>query len=271
MDWIQGNKFQEIATYTYAPEVLLKHDYAKIPNNLDIEKLKDGDIIYCAGFIVYKKALLELIKDTKQVVLISHNCDEGIDDSFEVPDNVIKWYGQNIKVVHPRIESIPTGLGNNRWQPKKMKKEKLLKKATEKKTFRNLVYMDHRTWNNPKERIRPYEVLGNKPFVTSFTDNHMVSYEMYIDNVYNHRFVVSPEGNGVQTHRTWEAMYLRSIPIEKKNINNTFYTDLPICFVDDWEQVTESFLINWLIDNQDRKWNMDMLYFQYWKDKILNT
>ena len=271
MDWVQGNKFQEIATYTFAPEVLDKHDYAKIPNNFDIKKLKDRDIIYCVGFLYYKKALLELIKDTKDVIIITHNCDEGIDDSLAVPDNVIKWYGQNVKVVHPKIESIPTGLENDRWQPLRNKKEKLFLKSEWTKTFKNLVYMDHRIHTNLKERVRPYKVLSDKPFVTVITDNNIVSYETYIDNVYRHRFVISPEGNGVQTHRPWEAMHLRSIPIEKKNINNTFYTDLPICFVDDWEQVTEEFLINWLIDNQDRKWNMDMLYFQYWKDKILNT
>ena len=33
-----------------------------------------------------------------------------------------------------------------------------------------------------------------------------------------------------------------SIPIELRNLNNRFYIDLPICFVDDWKEVTESFL-----------------------------
>ena len=30
-------------------------------------------------------------------------------------------------------------------------------------------------------------------------------------------YVVCPEGNGIDTHRLWEALYLRTIPIMQKN------------------------------------------------------
>ena len=59
-----------------------------------------------------------------------------------------------------------------------------------------------------------------------------------------------------------------SIPIEKRNINNQFYTDLPICFVDQWEEVTESFLIKEYTRIKEGVWNMEKLGFDYWKDKI---
>ena len=32
----------------------------------------------------------------------------------------------------------------------------------------------------------------------------------------NYMFVICPEGNGIDTHRMWEALYLRTIPIIKK-------------------------------------------------------
>jgi hypothetical protein len=268
MDWIQGDRFIDICNYIFAPEKLDKHDYAKRRNTLDVGSLKDGDIIFCTGFSYYKRALLEKIKDTKQLILVSHNCDEGIDDSFVVPDNIIKWYGQNIKVAHPKIESIPTGLENDRWFPKKHKKGRMVAKKREDRSLINLVYMDHRIYCNPKERVRPYEILGKKPFVTAITDDNVVSFDTYIHYMHNHKFIISPEGNGVQTHRPWEALYMGCVPIERKSINNSFYEDLPICLVDDWDQITEEFLINWLIENQDRKWNMEKLKFSYWKDKI---
>ena len=268
VDWVLGDKFQQVATFTFAPPVLNRHDYAQIPNTFDANKLKDGDIVYCVGFYYYKHELLKAIKDTKEVILISHNCDEGIDSQFEVPDNVIKWYGQNIKVMHPKIESIPTGLENVRWFPQVKKKEKMLAKLKERRDILNLVYMDHRIYSNPAERVRPYEILGNKPFVTSITEKNIVPFDTYLHYIYNHKFVISPEGNGVQTHRPWEVLHMGSIPIERRNVNNTFYEDLPICFVDDWEEVTENFLCNWLIENRGKKWNMDKLNFSYWKDKI---
>jgi hypothetical protein len=270
-DWIVGNKFIDICKYIYAPAILSKWDYAKRTNTLDIEKLEDGDIIFCTGFISYKQELLNIIKDTKKVILVSHNCDEGIDGSFEIPSNVIKWYGQNIKVVNPKIESIPTGLENERWFPKKEKKKKMLAQMQEKRSLINLVYMDHRIYCNPKERVRPYEILGKEPFVTAVTEENIVSFDIYLHYIYNHKFVISPEGNGVQTHRPWEVLYMGSIPIERRNVNNMFYEDLPICLVEDWDQVTEEFLLNWLIENQDRQWNMEKLKFSYWKEKICTS
>jgi hypothetical protein len=60
-----------------------------------------------------------------------------------------------------------------------------------------------------------------------------------------------------------------TIPIEKKNINNQFYTDLPILFVNDWEEVTESLLQDEYERIIHMEWNFEMLNFSYWKDKIL--
>ena len=93
----------------------------------------------------------------------------------------------------------------------------------------------------------------------------------YIDKIYNHKFVLSPEGNGTDTHRTWEILYLKSIPIEKRNINNQFFTDLPICFVDDWEEITEDFLNKEYDRINSIKWNLEKLDFNYWKNKILSN
>jgi hypothetical protein len=59
-----------------------------------------------------------------------------------------------------------------------------------------------------------------------------------------------------------------SIPIEKININNKFYADLPICFVEDWEQVTEKFLEKEYERITNLIWNHSKLGFEYWKEKI---
>jgi len=88
--------------------------------------------------------------------------------------------------------------------------------------------------------------------------------------VKKHKFVLCPEGNGTDTHRTWETLYVGSIPIEKRNINNSFYQDLPICFVDSLSEINEDFL-NYEFDRiKNTKWNLDKLNFSYWKDKIIN-
>jgi hypothetical protein len=131
--------------------------------------------------------------------------------------------------------------------------------------------MNFNILTNTAQRVPPYELLKDKSWVTTFMGQNGYKVDEYIDNIYNHKFVLCPEGNGMDTHRTWETLYLGSIPIEKKNINNQFYTDLPIMFVDNWEEVNEDFLETAFPMFEKQTWNMKKLTFEYWKNKILNT
>jgi hypothetical protein len=84
-------------------------------------------------------------------------------------------------------------------------------------------------------------------------------------------FVLSPEGNGIDTHRLWEALVIGTIPIEKRNINNSFYSDLPICFVNKWSDITLDFLEKEYIRIKSTNYDLNKLTFSYWKDKINGT
>lgn len=268
MDWITGEKFQNIGDFTYAPPLKSSSDYNNLPNTLNMT-IKDNDSIYTHG--LYINELLNIVRFiNKQVIIITHNCDYNIGSNYIVPDNVIKWYGQNINVINPKIESIPIGLENPWWFIEEHKKDKMLLKLETEKSFYNLVYVNHNIETNPNKRIKPYEVLRGKSFATVRSGLNGSGFDDYLDNIYNHKFVVCPEGNGIDTHRTWECLYMNTIPIEKRNINNQFYTDLPICFVDDWDELTETFLENEYTRITNTKWNMDKLQFEYWKNKIKN-
>jgi hypothetical protein len=267
IDWITGEKFQNVGDFTFAPPKRVGGDYNKVPNTLDLELVKDGDIIYTHG--LYARELLNVIRETdKNVYIVTHNCDWNIDASFIVPNNVIKWYGQNINVINPKIESIPIGLENPWWFVETRKKEKMMDMLQTQKSIRNLVYVNHNISTNPSQREAPYQILKDKSFATLKYGLNGQGFDEYLDDIYHHQFVVCPEGNGIDTHRTWETLYMGSIPIEKRNINNQFYTDLPICFVDKWEDITEEYLERWLIGYGWQTWNLDKLQFKYWKNKI---
>lgn len=132
-----------------------------------------------------------------------------------------------------------------------------------------MVYVNHNTGTNPL-REAPYKVLEGQPWATVERGRNGVNISHYFDNLYNHPFVICPEGNGIDTHRTWECLYLNTIPIVKRNINIEFYKDLPICFVDSWEEVTEIFLFEEFKRMATAKWNLDKLNFDYWKNLIQN-
>lgn len=268
MDWIQGDKFKALTPLTYSPTVKAPGDYDNLENTLDISKLSDVNLVYT--HTIYAKQLFEVIAGVKNTfVIITHNADINVDSTFILPGNVIKWYTQNVNVTDSRIESIPIGLENDRWFKGLKKKEKMEGLLTKPKKIRNWVYMNHNINTNMVKRAVPYYYLENKYFVSSRHGMNGHNFDEYIDNVYHHRFVICPEGNGLDTHRTWEALYLGTIPIEKKNINNQFYKDLPISFVRNWDEVTEDFLAEEYARITTKEWNLDKLKFEYWKNKIL--
>ena len=264
--FITGNKFKSLADFTFAPSVKRGDDYYNLPNTYDPEKIKNGDIIYTDTG--YALEFLEAVKSLdKQIILITHNGDTNID--IAPTDNIIRWYTKNVNIIHPRIESIPIGLENEIWFPERQKKQRILAKLNEPRNYRNLVYMNHSIATNPVPRGRLYQLYESEPWVTSVRgSNGFGHYDEYIDNVYNHKFMICPEGNGIDVHQPWECLYVGTIPIQKRNINNSFYTDLPICFVDNWEDLTEEFLEAEFIRIKACIWNMEKITFKYWENRI---
>jgi hypothetical protein len=259
-DFIVGEKFYTVADFIYSTDNI--EDYNKLVSTFDITKLKELNIVYL--HTMYKDYFFEMIKNLEnKFIVVTHNSDMSA-DNVDIPKNVIKWYSQNVNVKDDRLESLPIGLENSRWFPEIKKQSKIIEKVRTAKNIRNLVYMSHNVNTNIKERTLVFNVLKDKKFVT----NQSTNFDLYIDNIYNHKFVICPEGNGIDTHRTWETLYLGSIPIEKRNINNQYYTDLPICFVDNWEEVTEDFLNKEWERITQGSWNLAKLNFQYWKKRI---
>ena len=58
-------------------------------------------------------------------------------------------------------------------------------------------------------------------------------------------FVVSPHGNGLDCHRTWESLVLGNIVIVKRSSLDPLYEGLPVVIVDDWRQITSENLKLW--------------------------
>jgi hypothetical protein len=53
-----------------------------------------------------------------------------------------------------------------------------------------------------------------------------------------HAFVASPHGNGLDCHRTWEALALGCIPIVKRSPIDKVFQGLPVWIVGSWKEVT---------------------------------
>lgn len=61
-------------------------------------------------------------------------------------------------------------------------------------------------------------------------------------NMTQFAFVLSPFGNGMDCHRTWEALLCGCIPIVRTNVFKELFEGLPVLIVDRWEDITPSLL-----------------------------
>ena len=251
MDFIQGEKFMSIADNT--------------------------KIFYCNTHDVNN--FFNNINFGHEFILISHNSDgkimNGDNDVFphanikNIPRNLKRWFGQNVVCTHDKIESIPIGLENSQWFPAIEKIKKLSSITNTTKNIKNLVYLNFNITNNIPERQPLYDMMKDKNYVTTEYGRNGLSFDSYLDNLYNHKFMVCPEGNGTDVHQPWESLYINTIPIQKKNQNNSNWRELPICWLDNWSQMEDESFLN---DEYERitnvKSNTSKMYFSYWEEKI---
>jgi hypothetical protein len=87
----------------------------------------------------------------------------------------------------------------------------------------------------------------------------------------SYKFVGAVRGNGVDTHRLWEALYRGNIPIVQRDAwaSSLSSLDLPILMVDEWKadmisEITKSSLHR--VSSQ----KIPSLWIGYWQDEIRN-
>jgi len=81
-------------------------------------------------------------------------------------------------------------------------------------------------------------------------------------------FVLSPFGNGMDCHRTWEALLCGCIPIVRSYVFRDLFEGLPVLMVDTWEEVTlarlKSVLYEFKLKHQNGEFQYDKLDLAYY-------
>ncbi len=84
-------------------------------------------------------------------------------------------------------------------------------------------------------------------------------------------FSISPIGNGLDCHRTWEDLVLGCIVIVKTSPLDPLYEGLPVVIVTDWDEITEENMKKWLEQYKDAFTNpkyREKLTNTYWINKV---
>jgi len=279
-DFIQGEKFIQIADFAFCHN---NNDFNVFENTFTAENVNkcEKNILIVYSHIHWAESLFKYINDnkiSKRIILVTHNSDHEVNEELfnKKPENIVKWYSQNVNYIHKDLISIPIGLENNRWFFDEKKKEKLIDLIYYgHKKIINLLYINHSIKTFPNERSEPYEIFKDNDWCTLVHGYNGYDYNQYINNVFNHPYTLCARGNGFHTHREFECLYAGNQPIVIKNINNSQYSDLPIVYVDSWKEITKGFLeVKYLEFHRNKLnniYNFEKLKFSYWRDLIFKT
>ena len=141
---------------------------------------------------------------------------------------LVCWHGININLIHEKLKSIPIGLPNKRWECGDVTIfNKILNLNIEKS---QIIYCNFDVNTNIIDRsycekeITPIVNISRKPYVDYLTD------------IAKSYFIISPNGNGIDCHKHWESIYLKTIPIVTESINVNQYPDYPFLIIKDWSE-----------------------------------
>lgn len=230
------------------------------------------DFLFSDG--VWRGRYIKAPKEIGEVIVSGHSDYEVKDDHFEMlkqkSGGILKYiFAINGNSISPHIIPLPLGITNycddsfrhqifgNLEQMKNVSSTAVQKV--------NKVYLNINSDTFPSERNHVLNMFRSMKWVTY--KQPVVSNEgrhSYLLDIKQHDFVLCPRGNGVDTHRMWETLYMGSIPIVIYSNVHKNLLDLPILFIQSWDEVTEDFLEQKLKEYDTRKWNMDKLNISYW-------
>ncbi len=239
------------------------------------EDIKEGSIVF-----VNNRMLHSFIKDifpniTQKFILLTHQDDINITNTQEFiaiadTNNVIHWFAQNCTLEHKKVTPLPIGLEDTWLHNAGYVKDFTLLVKNKKSKKNPKIVVAFTMGTNADARFECYRALWRKPITNEFPGS--LTCRQYRNLLKQAMFVASPEGNGLDCHRTWESIYLGVVPIVKRNYMTEYFASLslPIWIIDSWDEIA-----NCSEEELTKKYNDIMLkskteaaYFDYWKKLV---
>jgi hypothetical protein len=143
-------------------------------------------------------------------------------------------YAVNLVDSSNRVTAIPLGLESPSYRSAGRLKDFTRKISYQTKDRR---YSFLAVWNNetfPDSRIEALNNFSNTK--DTYARSKRIAPQTFHNLARRSLFVVCPRGNGLDTHRVWEALYLGSIPIIKKSEYFAALKGWPVWTVDTWDE-----------------------------------
>jgi len=228
-NFISGYEFHKLCKWSVCPRYPIKFDHNLIqPNDFVFLNLD------CFG------QFIEILKQTppaNKFVLVTHNSDQQFIKQYL---DIIKPYVSHIYAINcgfqdSLLTAIPLGFVDSKHKPHYKFKEIANKKLE--KTIK--CYMNFAINTNPVKRQECWNTFAAQDWVTNESN---IPPEDFYTQVARSKYILSPEGTGIDCHRIYESIYLGSIPILKTSELDYFYEKLPVLIVKNWNEITQEYL-----------------------------
>jgi hypothetical protein len=254
-DYVTAHRFRQCAQFTYEDR---KQEFP-------FEKVKNGDAVYVKGDLAERFLKKYHDRIPSRYILITHYNDRscpGRCASYLDDEKLLAWFGQNVEgMTHPKLIPIPIGLqietmekGGGAILDEERKRGEDIAKT-------QLVYMNFSRSNMLKERGKVVKLLVDEPYcvVAGRKD-----FRSYLRDLAQTKFILSPRGLGLDCYRTWEALYMGSVPIVKRSAMDSIFEGLPVLIVDEWSEINEAFLNQKWEEMSQNNYCDDKLFMDYW-------
>ena len=191
-------------------------------------------------------------------------------------------YGTNLRPV-PRISDVlPLGLTNNSGESSLhdiFGNNQHFQTANDRaldfdRRFDLSIYSNFTIQNNVGVRAKLARIVSKLPSSyslrveePSMTKEGRVN---YLANLRKVNFVLCPEGNGLDTHRLWETLYMGGVPVvTASKYLNSLYRRLPLVVLESWDELLiPSKLEKMWNEVQEFEWDDSLLSQTYWLNQI---
>ena len=259
----------------------------------DFSALKDGQTVYICSSAIPNFVSTIFPNIQSRFILVSGDCDESSPNElfrssddfirFIESDKIIHWYSQNCIGSHIKLTQIPIGMDyhtmsvrDHEWGPKTspLDQESILfsiKRSAKPLQYRIAkAYANFHFLMNTKYAYDRKDAMNKIPKSCVFYEPAKVARINTWKTQSEYAFVISPHGNGLDCHRTWEAIALGTIPIVKTSPLDNLFEGLPVWIVKEWSQVNEPSMLKKIEEYKNKKFNLEKMQLSYWL-KIINN
>ena len=178
-------------------------------------------------------------------VLITHNSDGEVSEKHAAwldreGASVRCWLAQNATVRHPRLCPVPIGIANSMWPHGNVRSlARAMRRARRTDREPLSLFAQFSASTNPA-RVAAAEALRANLPAQHVDGTPSLKWRQYIKLLSAHQFSACPRGNGIDTHRLWESLYLGVVPIVERTTLSEHWegAGLPLVLIDDWREVT---------------------------------